>query len=89
MKLVRLPAVLSLTPVDKALSWLRQLGIREIDEGFQFMSLWGYFRDSKYVAADGCAYGFDKLRSIPPPPKRRVPKLVKVVGLAKDLIRSS
>ena len=44
----------------------RQLGIREMDEGFQFMSLWGYFRNSKYVAADGRAYAFDQLHSNPP-----------------------
>ena len=44
----------------------RQLGTREMDEGFQFMSLWGYFRNSKYVAADGRAYPFDQLRSTPP-----------------------
>ncbi len=44
----------------------RQLGIRMIDEGFRFMSIWGYFNDSKYVAADGKAYDFAHLRSIPP-----------------------
>ncbi len=44
----------------------KQLGIRQIDEGFRFMSIWGYFKDSKYVAADGKAYDFKYLRSIPP-----------------------
>jgi flavin-dependent dehydrogenase len=44
----------------------RQLGIRVIDESFRFMSIWGYFSDSKYIAADGKAYPFEKLRSIPP-----------------------
>lgn len=44
----------------------RQLGIRIIDEGFRFMSIWGYFDDSKYIAADGQAYNFEKLRTIPP-----------------------
>lgn len=44
----------------------RQLGIRLIDEGFRFMSVWGYFIDSKYVAGDGKAYPFEKLREVPP-----------------------
>jgi len=44
----------------------RQLGIRVIDKGFRFMSAWGYFRDSKYVAIDGKAYPFEKLREVPP-----------------------
>jgi len=44
----------------------RQLGIRVIDEGFRFMSIWGYFTGSKYVAADGKAYAFEHLRTIPP-----------------------
>ncbi|MCG8606858.1 tryptophan 7-halogenase [bacterium] len=44
----------------------RQLGIRMIDEGFRFMSIWGYFNNSKYVAADGRAYDFDQLRTTPP-----------------------
>ena len=44
----------------------RQLGVRVIDEGFRFLSAWGYFRDSKYVASDGRAHPFEKLREIPP-----------------------
>jgi flavin-dependent dehydrogenase len=44
----------------------RQLGIRVIDEGFRFMSIWGYFNHSKYIAADGRVYPFAKLREIPP-----------------------
>lgn len=44
----------------------KQLGIRVIDEGFRFMSVWGYFLDSKYVAADGRAYAFDQLLAVPP-----------------------
>jgi flavin-dependent dehydrogenase len=44
----------------------RQLGLRKIDEGFRFMSLWGYFEDSLYVAADGNAYPFSELRRTPP-----------------------
>ena len=30
------------------------------------MSAWGYFLDSKYVAGDGKAYPFERLREIPP-----------------------
>lgn len=44
----------------------KQLGIRVIDEGFRFMSVWGYFKNSKYVAADGRAYAFERLRQVPP-----------------------
>jgi flavin-dependent dehydrogenase len=44
----------------------KQLNIRVIDEGFRFMSIWGYFKDSKYVAADGRAYDFEHLRKVPP-----------------------
>jgi len=44
----------------------KQLGIRVIDEGFRFMSVWGYFLDSKYVAADGKAYAFEHVHTIPP-----------------------
>jgi flavin-dependent dehydrogenase len=44
----------------------RQLGIRVMDEGFRFMSAWGYFLDSKYVAGDGRAYPFERLRDILP-----------------------
>lgn len=44
----------------------KQLGIRVIDEGFRFMSVWGYFTNSKYVAADGRAYAFEHVRTTPP-----------------------
>ncbi len=44
----------------------RQLGVRVIDEGFRFLSAWGYFQNSKYVASDGRAYPFERLREIPP-----------------------
>lgn len=44
----------------------RQLGIRVIDEGFRFMSIWGYFDDSKYIAGDGRAHDFHELRAVPP-----------------------
>lgn len=44
----------------------RQLGIRVIDEDFRFMSVWGYFTDSKYVGADGRAHPFEALSVVPP-----------------------
>ena len=44
----------------------RQLGMRRIDEDFRFVALWGYFKDSKYVAADGRVYPFTRVREIPP-----------------------
>lgn len=44
----------------------RQLGIRMIDEGFRFMSVWGYFRDSRYIALGGRAYEAENLRAAPP-----------------------
>jgi len=44
----------------------RQRGHRQIDDAFRYMSIWGYFDDSKYVAGDGQAHEFDKLGSIPP-----------------------
>ncbi len=44
----------------------RQFGMRNIDDGFKFMSIWGYYDDSKYIAADAKAYPFEMLRKIPP-----------------------
>jgi flavin-dependent dehydrogenase len=44
----------------------RQLGLRVFDEGFRFMSVWGYFDDSKYLAADGKMYSASSVREIPP-----------------------
>ncbi len=44
----------------------RQLGIREMDEGFQFMGMWGYFKNALYVAADGRAYPHSRVREVPP-----------------------
>ncbi|MBI1722721.1 MAG: tryptophan 7-halogenase [Gemmatimonadetes bacterium] len=44
----------------------KQLGVREIDEGFRFMSLWGYFLDSKYVALGGKVHPFKDLNQTPP-----------------------
>jgi len=44
----------------------RQLGLRVIDEDFRFMSVWGYFYDSKYVAADGQIYPHGMAGKVPP-----------------------
>lgn len=43
----------------------RQLGLRVIDEGFRFASIWGYFTDSKYFSSDGRAYPFTALVETP------------------------
>jgi flavin-dependent dehydrogenase len=37
-----------------------------IDEGFRFMSMWGYFKNSKYTGADGKIHPFENLRQVPP-----------------------
>ena len=44
----------------------RQLGLREFDEGFRFMSVWGYFDNSDYLAADGRIYPAKSVREVPP-----------------------
>src|SRR5262249_60845506 len=44
----------------------RQLGLRVFDDGFRFMSVWGYFDDSKYIAADGTIYSAQSVRDKPP-----------------------
>ncbi|MDJ0591389.1 MAG: NAD(P)/FAD-dependent oxidoreductase [Pleurocapsa sp. MO_226.B13] len=44
----------------------RQLGIRELDNSFRFMSLWGYFTGSKYIGPDGRAYDPESLSQVPP-----------------------
>jgi flavin-dependent dehydrogenase len=44
----------------------RQLGLRTFDDGFRFMSVWGYFDDSKYIAADGMIYSAQSAREKPP-----------------------
>ena len=44
----------------------KQLDLRYIDEGFRFMSVWGYFKDSKYVAQRGEVHPFADLRTVPP-----------------------
>ena len=44
----------------------RQLGLRVFDEGFRFMSVWGYYDDSKYLAADGMICPAESVREKPP-----------------------
>jgi flavin-dependent dehydrogenase len=44
----------------------KQLGTRVIDEGFRFMSLWGYFTGSRYVGIGGRVYPFEELHNNPP-----------------------
>jgi len=44
----------------------RQLGVRKIDEDFRFVSLWGYHKNSKYIAADGRAHPFSDLPDVKP-----------------------
>lgn len=44
----------------------RQFGMRQIDEDFRFIALWGYFENSKYVAADGKVYPFSEVQKVPP-----------------------
>jgi flavin-dependent dehydrogenase len=44
----------------------RQLGVRSIDDAFRFMSVWGYFRNSKYYAADGLVHPAAEVHAVPP-----------------------
>lgn len=44
----------------------KQLGTRRVDDGFRFMSVWGYFADSKYVAQGGQVHPFAAVRDVPP-----------------------
>ncbi len=44
----------------------KQTGTRVIDDGFRFMSMWGYFRDSRYVGLGGRALPFARLRDEAP-----------------------
>jgi flavin-dependent dehydrogenase len=45
----------------------RQLGLRVMDEDFKFMSVWGYFADSRYYAPDGNDYPASEARGPNPP----------------------
>jgi flavin-dependent dehydrogenase len=44
----------------------RQLQLRVIDEDFRFMSVWGYFYDSKYIAPDGEMHAAAEVATLPP-----------------------
>jgi flavin-dependent dehydrogenase len=44
----------------------RLRGTREIDDRFRFVSIWGYFEGSKYVALDGKAWPMSSVRDVPP-----------------------
>jgi len=44
----------------------KQYGLRFVDDAFRFMSIWGYFKDSKYVALGGEVQPFENLRKVPP-----------------------
>jgi len=44
----------------------RQLGLRVFDEGFRFMSVWGYYDNSSYLAADGMIHPAESVRKVPP-----------------------
>jgi flavin-dependent dehydrogenase len=43
-----------------------QLGIREFDRDLRFMSVWGYYKDSAYVAQGGLICPWGMRREIPP-----------------------
>ena len=44
----------------------RQLGLRVFDQAFRFMSVWGYFQNSSYLAADGLIHPARSVLQIPP-----------------------
>ena len=44
----------------------RQLGLRIVDEGFRFMSVWGYFKDSKYISYGGKVHPFEAMKDTAP-----------------------
>src|SRR5207237_3268705 len=44
----------------------QQLGCRRLDEDFRFVSLWGYFKNSRYVSTGGVVREFDQIRAHPP-----------------------
>ena len=43
-----------------------QLKVREFDDSFRFMSIWGYFTNAKYLSIDGKAYPHERIREVPP-----------------------
>ena len=44
----------------------RQTGGQRLDSDFRFISIWGYFADSKYVGAEGIVYPFEEIPNHPP-----------------------
>ncbi len=53
-------------PAGRAGSSAGSLGLRVFDESFRFMSVWGYFDNSSYLAADGLIHPARSVRQIPP-----------------------
>ena len=44
----------------------RQLGVRHIDDVFRFLSIWGYWKGSRYLDLDAVAHGEDEVGIVPP-----------------------
>jgi flavin-dependent dehydrogenase len=44
----------------------QQLGCRRLDDDFRFVSLWGYFNDSRYVSSGGVVRAFEEIPQHPP-----------------------
>ncbi len=44
----------------------RQEGIREMDDGFRYLGVWGYYEDSKYVSVEGKIHPFEDWPTVPP-----------------------
>ena len=44
----------------------RQFGMLEVDQGFKYMSVWGYFKDSRYIAFGGKAHPIEDIFDVPP-----------------------
>ena len=44
----------------------QQTGGRRLDDDFRFVSLWGYFKDSRYVSPGGIVRNFEEIPNHPP-----------------------
>ena len=44
----------------------KQLGLRQVDDAFRFLSVWGYFEGASYLGADGAVYSAEQVKAIPP-----------------------
>ena len=44
----------------------RQLGVRQFDDAFRFMSVWGYFTGAKYLDINGVAHAHSEVQETPP-----------------------